>query len=443
MDLKWDSSTLTGNLPQIVISIFVLTILSSALFMFLVNRPVYDDVFNFSDVHAYAQKGVSISSIKAQRNPPGPVSFIWMAAGARMSDVGELRAARLAVLFSWVLLVVGGIAGIHYTDFPHLWYGALLVALVFPYSLIASTTLLTEGPAMLFAALGVVAWIEAASRPKVTPIICLLCMAGGLAMGAAVVSRQYNLALLPAAAVLGLRLLMQKPSSDRWLWFSILALSLTVAVAPVLVLIFIWRGITSPGIAAGTSYPAYHAGPGLNFLRPITAGLCVGFYLIPLTFPAMRRLRKWRRWEPLLAASALGIIAIPFETYLVNIGLLNTVIRAASRLPMGGNLIFGFIVSLTVYNTIALCLLAWEKRAILQESPPFLFALLTVLFYVGEQFVVGGNIPFYDRYVLPLAPFLGLIAFSLIPRISFPRLIALAGMYLVSQMVLWLHAFKN
>lgn len=443
MNVSCDSSGIIRRLWQIVVLTFVVTILSSILFMSLVNRPVYDDVYNIFDVHAYAQNGVSICSLAAQRNAPGPASFIWMAVGVRILHIGELRAARLSVLFSWIVLVLGSMVAIRYSNSSQLWYGVLLVVLVFPYSPIATTTLLTEGPAMLFAIFGVAAWIVAVSHPQFTPNVLLLCMAGSLAMGLAVVSRQYNLAILPAAAALGLHLVIKKQSSDKWLWFGILALSLTVAVSPVMLLIFIWKGITSPGIAAGTSYPAYHAGASLNFFRPFVAALCVGFYLIPLTFPAMRRMYAWNRWRPLLVASVLGVIAIPLRTHLVNIGLLNTVIRGASRTPIGEDLIFGLIVILVIYNAIALCLITWEQRAVLLQRPPFLFALLTVLFYVGEQFGVGGNIPFYDRYVLPLAPFLGLIAFSLLPRVSLLRLVALAGMYLVGQMLLWQHAFTN
>ena len=62
-------------------------------------------------------------------------------------------------------------------------------------------------------------------------------------------------------------------------------------------------------------------------------------------------------------------------------------------------------------------------------------------FFVGEQFGVGGDVPFYDRYILQLAPFLGLIAFFLIPKLTTSRATALAGMYLLSQEMLWRFLF--
>jgi hypothetical protein len=56
---------------------------------------------------------------------------------------------------------------------------------------------------------------------------------------------------------------------------------------------------------------------------------------------------------------------------------------------------------------------------------------------------VGGNLPFYDRYVLQLAPFLGLIAFAILPRLTTVRVLALAGMSILSHIMLWRFAFGS
>jgi hypothetical protein len=441
MSWNWDSTGIIDSFPKIIISVFTLSLLSALLFILLVNRPVYDDVFNIFDVKAYAHRGVIVSTVRAQRNPPGPGSFIWMAAGARLLGGGELRDARLAVLASWVLLVIGILVAAPYSRFSQLWYGALLTALVFPHSLIATATLLTEGPALVFAILGTLVWTEAVSRPKVTSTVFAIGILGGLGIGAAIISRQYYVALLPAAAVLALYLLRQRASESRTLWLASVILSLTVAVIPLLLLVAVWRNISSPGMATGTSYEIYHAGMGLNFLRPLVAAFCTGFYLIPLTFPVMKCVQSGLRWRVLLVAAIIGTAAVPFRTYLVNIGVLHSLLQFAFRLPAAGIVAFGCIAILITYNAIALSLLLWEKRQDVLRCPPVIFALLTVLFFVGEQFGVGGNIPFYDRYILQLAPFLGLIAFFLIPKVTLSRAAVLAGMYLLSQEMLWRFLF--
>src|SRR5260370_34071113 len=92
-----------------------------------------------------------------------------MAAGVRLLGGDELRDARIANLMSWLLLGAGVLIGAKYSSSPQLWYGALLVLLVFPHTLEATATILTEGPALLFAVAGILAWIEFASRPSITP----------------------------------------------------------------------------------------------------------------------------------------------------------------------------------------------------------------------------------------------------------------------------------
>src|SRR6266851_6994395 len=153
---------------KLVIIAFALNVISAALFIGLVNRPVYDDKYNLRDVRSYAHNGLSVATVLSHRNPPGPTSFLWMAAGVRLLGGGELRDARIANLVSWVLLFVGILVGARYGSFPQVWYGALLAALIFPHSVMAAATTLTEGPALFFATLGALIWIESASRPKVT-----------------------------------------------------------------------------------------------------------------------------------------------------------------------------------------------------------------------------------------------------------------------------------
>jgi len=173
----------TNPYGKLVVLIFVLNVVSAALFMLQVNRPVYDDPYNIFDVHTYATRGVSIATIRANRNPPGPTSFLWMAASVRLLGGDELLDARFAVLSSWALLVAGVLVGTRIGRFPQAWLGALLASLVFPHSVEATGLVLTEGPALLFATLGALVWIEFASRSEISPVMLAAGIAGGLSMG--------------------------------------------------------------------------------------------------------------------------------------------------------------------------------------------------------------------------------------------------------------------
>jgi hypothetical protein len=249
------------------------------------------------------------------------------------------------------------------------------------------------------------------------------------------------LALLPAAALFALFQSWRRGFKEELFGSVGMILSLIAASAPVILLIMVWRGISSPGMATGTSYNIWKAGVGLNAFRPIVATFYSCFYLVPLTFPILRLVRPAARWPALLVALLGGVLAGYLGPSLLQPGPLNTLVRAASRLPAGEFILFGLIATLTIYNAIAIGLLLWEKRDVVLSCPPLVFALLAVLFFIGEQLGVGGNLPLYDRYLLQFAPFLGIIGFSLAPRLTSARLLALAALSAVSHVMLWRYAF--
>src|SRR5262252_5909109 len=183
----------------IALVLLILNSFTALLFIFSVKRPVYDDPPNFLDVARYATQGVSLETIRGHINPAGPTSYIWMGAAVRLLRGDGLQDARLAVLFSWLLLGAGVLVLGRRSRFPQLWYAGLMVTLVFPHAMTAMSTVLTEGPAMLFALLGAMAIAEFVDRLDLSQGLPWLGILGGLLIGLAVTARQYYAALLPAA----------------------------------------------------------------------------------------------------------------------------------------------------------------------------------------------------------------------------------------------------
>jgi len=109
--------------------------------------------------------------------------------------------------------------------------------------------------------------------------------------------------------------------------------------------------------------------------------------------------------------------------------------------PALGAVLFGLIAIITIYNALAVGLRLWERRASLLSYPPVVLALLVIILFIVEQLGVGGNIPLYDRYLLQIAPFLGIIAFWLLPGLDYLRLSALTALWLVSNVMLWRYTF--
>jgi hypothetical protein len=400
----------------------------------------YDDRYNLSDVHRYVIEGFSADSIKAHINPAGPTGFVWMAAVVRLFPKNELRSARAAILISWLLLGAGILIGARYTRFASFWYAALFVTLAFPHAVTAAALVLTEGPALLFAILGTVLWVEFLSQPTFNINQEPLGIAAGFSFGFAVTCRQYYLAVLPAAVLFALHQWRQRSLRASLVWVLPTLLSILAAILPVGFLVFAWKGLSSPGMVSGSSYQNWTATVGVNFHRPIVTCFYVALYSLPLTFPAMLRLRSPLRWRALLIAAIGGSGAIHFMSALLQPGPFNSLVGSLSQVPRVQSLLFGLIVSATIYNFVAVIVLLWEQRAIQFSCPPVVFSILVIVFFVVEQLGVQGNIPFYDRYVIQVAPFLGIIAFALLPQLNFTRLLPLGAMSVLGHSMLWRYA---
>jgi hypothetical protein len=430
---------------RLVVFVFAFNLLSAALFIVLINRPVYDDGFNIFDVHNYAAKGLSLDTLRSQRNAPGPTSFVWMAATVRLIAGNELRDARIGALFSCLLLGIGVLFGARFTSYPDLWYGSLLALLVFPHAVETAATVLTEGPALFFAVIGALAWTEFVSRANSSVTTLIHGMLGCLFLGLAVTCRQYNFALLAAAGLTAALQLQKKVwvAGEKRPFVVHALISLALSLVPVLLLVLVWKGIANPSIESGASYNmVYKASAGLNITRPVVAALYVAIYFLPLTFPLTMRVKKTYRLRMLGMAALGGIAAAYWSESLIQRGPVNTILAVVARVFHHQDILFGLVVAVAIYNAISLGVALWEQRRLLFSSLLAAFSLLTIIFFVGEQFAVGGNIPFYDRYVLQVAPFLGVIAFALLPSLDRARLFALVTLSFFSHVMLWRYAFS-
>jgi hypothetical protein len=424
----------------LVIAFLFLNTVSSLLFIYFVRRPVFDDPNYMPDVHRYATEGISVDTIRSQIAAPGPTSFVWMASGVHLLGGDELRAARLSCLAGW--LTIGGIVllGAPYTRFPEAWYASLLFTLVMPHTLTATATIRAEGPAMALALGGALAWLSSISRPAVTPKLIPVGILGGLAIGLAIDGRQYYLALLAAACVFAMLEWHERGFEIKSLWFVNAFVSLLVACFPVLLLMLVWKGLSSPGMVTGSSYGTWVSKVGLNLFRPVLAVFYIAVYLFPLSFPAMFCLSPPKRWRSVVFASLCGISAAIFASHLLQPGPLNTLIGFVGREAVSKRVLLGFITAVATYNSIGLGWLIWLKREVIKSNASVVLALLVIAFFVGEQVGIGGNLPFYEIYVLQIVPFMGLVVFAALPALTRPRVMALVFLSIVSQMLLWRHA---
>ena len=129
-------------------------------------------------------------------------------------------------------------------------------------------------------------------------------------------------------------------------------------------------------------------------------------------------------------------MAVPFAAQALQPGPLNSSLLLVGRIPGGRTALFALAVFASVYGAVIFAGWMWSKNEVL-EMPEVIFSLLVLLFFVVEQVGIGGNIPFYDRYVLQVAPFMGVVGFCLTPALTRSRVVLLLTLSAMSHGLLW------
>jgi hypothetical protein len=106
-------------------------------------------------------------------------------------------------------------------------------------------------------------------------------------------------------------------------------------------------------------------------------------------------------------------------------------------------MVFALITALLAFNLAAFIWLVWEQRAVLSSVPVFVFSCLFLIVFLAEQVAVGGNVPFWERYVLQIGPFLGILSFAAVRSVSAARIAVLAAFCALGNVMLWRYAFVH
>jgi len=416
----------------------VVNVVSAISFNAVVDRRVFDEVNHMPDVHRYATLGVSAETILHHMTAPGPTPQILMAGAVRLVAGDELRTARTVVLVTWVALSLAVFAAVRSGRAPELLYPALLATLCFPHTPTAMATVLTEGPALLFALVGALLWVPSTQGDMRNPMSAVACICGGLSMGVAVTCRQYYIGLLPAmVAFAAYEAWRRRSAGGRLRWLVALTASCLVAAIPIGLLVAIWHGLSSPAMVAGVAGGSWRSAIGTNLFRPIIAGFYLALYVFPLTFPAIGLLQAKRRAIAAAVAAGSAVLLAPARDTILQWGPLRSLLDPLHRLPGAEPLAFAAIVALLALNIVAVTWRLWDRRASLSSVPLPLFSGLFLTAFVAEQVGVGGNIQFYERYVVQVIPFLAILAFAAVPSFSRSRIVVLVSFLVIGQVMLW------
>ncbi|MFN8346804.1 MAG: hypothetical protein U0X91_17520 [Spirosomataceae bacterium] len=289
----------------------------------------------------------------------------------------------------------------------------------------------------LMAILAGVYYLQRIADNKDSYLPLILC---GLSMGIALISRLYYICIIPCL-VFCLFYIYRNDKFSRNLIIKI-SLPLLLSVAPLFVFYTIWGSLTPPLFNKGEVFRNSKIYLGLNLLRPLSALCYVGIYCFPFfaVFNPSLLIKKWPFWP---IAGTVGFF-ITRNVYLWRLervhtgtGLIDAIVTSSYKLNDSiGSLTYFVSVSIAIMGVLLLInkfiSSLREKEAILD-----IFSYTLVLLFIVQQTFVSGQTPFYDRYLIQIAPFLGLITFD--KKIKFDyRLLSLVIIYLIiGQFILW------
>lgn len=420
--------------PRLLRALLGLHLLSALLFIAVVAEPKFDEKNMLRDAARYTREGVTLDALRDHVNAPGPGSYLWLCLPTWLLGA-RLWAYRLGAWASWLVLGAWLLRPREPSADELPGAPILLAALVFPHSAVCTALMLTEGPALLAAVVGATLWIrgtfgegDRGRAPRQ--------LGGAVVIGLAIICRQYYLALVPAMAV---TLWLHRRRAQRR---ALAVASVLLGLLPLALLALVWGGLASPRIASGQSYSRSSASVGLNLARPLLALGYTAVYLVPFTFPIVLSVRGAAR-RVSLGAALLAVLAaaIWLRVDLLQWGPVNTVVGGLERrvAGLGRALLLGLVFA-SSYGLCA-CALAWDRWG--TRAAGLTFSIAVLPFFVAEQVGVSGH-QFFDRYVLQVAPFIGVIgaaAGAACGRWRTAQAAVLLGLFGVSQLMLWRYAF--
>jgi len=88
------------------------------------------------------------------------------------------------------------------------------------------------------------------------------------------------------------------------------------------------------------------------------------------------------------------------------------------------------------FNSLELIKRIYKYRGIVFKQLIYTFSITFVLLFVLEQLFVGGNIPFYERYLFQIMPFICIVLFYNVRTFKFiyflfPLLSLVIGQYMI------------
>lgn len=407
----------------------------------LVQYGVMDEDFHLENIRPFVQSGVNRSTLYHFVPPTGVGSHLWFAFWLWLFP--GLNFVGLRVITCAALLVLAGCTYFQLKTVSVALQQTILATslfmLVCPYFFLSVSTVMTEGPALVFLFAGALLLLVSRFR-RLLPFFL-----GCLFFGLTTIARFYYIPLLPTLFIVlllsdwekyGFRAILK----ERLLFY----VAIGVSLLPLAGLILLWGGLTPPYFE---QWSKLRSGISLNALRPLSALAITGIYVAPFVLLNVR----WE-WPSVLRMAGIAVFtALGLAVFRVNLFHDSSSVDDVFSGPIEhsldwigsrGTLIFnGGLLIVYGLSFLSLAIIIQQLfRFVLRKDfsdEGLVFSVIFVGAFIAAQGFVGGNHPFFERYLVHPWPFIGYILVRLFPHFLNPRTyFVLAAYTTLSVMIL-------
>ncbi|MBN8823822.1 MULTISPECIES: hypothetical protein [unclassified Spirosoma] len=428
---------------QYFISICAVYLLVAGWLAIRVRFGVMDELFHLEYSLPFAKSGLTKTTLYRHVPPTGVASHLWFALWIWLFPTIDYIGLRLITCMALAGLAVA--TYVHLRSFSGVWQRRILAASVFtlvcPYFFLSVSTVMTEGPSLVFLFAGLLL-LSVSRLERLFPFFLACCL-----LGLTTIARFYYIPLLPALFVVlavedweRYRQIGVKAFTTHRILFYV---SIGISLLPLAGLVSLWGGFTPPLFH---QWSKLRSGVSFNALRPISAFILTGIYIAPIVWLSGFRYLK----------SALSIVIGSFMLALIlallQINLLrdpesvNDVFSGPIEHGLGWLMAKGQLAIslglLVVYTLgfVSLVIVIQQLFQILMAEgfvdKGLVFSIAFVALFIASQAFIGGNHPFFERYLIHPWPFIGYGLIRAFPESTNIKTYAVLAVYTVVSVLL-------
>jgi hypothetical protein len=409
VNIFYSSHNLILKISNITLLFLIVFLILTSFIAFNNLSVVFDENEHLRDIKLYQFNDFSVTIFGKHSNAPGFGVHFLMGYLGKLLQSNNIIVYRSVVFISLLVLSIFGFIYNKRTGENSFIALSSLFLICNPYSFLCSASIMTEFISIAFVLPSVI--ILAYCQTKL-PIKLILAFCIGLG----IISRLYFIAAIPALFFMFnfdvYKYFYIKSIVLQVLFFSILCL-------PIFFLLYSWGGISPPmQIRSGDI-----TNIGISPVKPFICVCYIGYYVSFLFLSNVRKTNIYILAIAIFVTICIHQLQINVWNYSdkqISTGIIYKAINYFSNAYIK-NAVSSLLLTYSLYWGITFFKKAIFNLLVFSKDSFYIFSVFFLIFFVFEQFLIGGTIPFYERYLLVVSIFYGYVTIKCLPSLNIKR----------------------